>query len=101
MPVTLLPTEQGAALATDRQRGWAGRFTAPKIGIVDNDPTPSSWAFAEELAQMPTSWTRLLDTHHADAGGRCRGCRTQSGPAQPWPCTLYRAAAHARRIASR
>lgn len=58
------------------------------------------WPFAEVLATMPTTWGRLLDRHTAGTDGRCRGCRTQMSAGPPWPCTLYTAAARARRIAS-
>jgi hypothetical protein len=44
-------------------------------------------------------WERVLRTHVVDGHGRCRGCRSQVGPGERWPCTIYRAAAQARRIA--
>jgi hypothetical protein len=58
------------------------------------------WQLPVELARMPDVWGRLLRTHVVDGQGRCRGCRSQVGPGERWPCTIYRAAAQARRIAA-
>jgi hypothetical protein len=52
------------------------------------------------LAEVPEVWSTLLTRHTIDAAGRCRDCRSQVGPGERWPCTLYRLAASARRIAS-
>lgn len=57
------------------------------------------WELPEVLAGMPEVWSTLLDRHTVDERGRCRGCRSQVGLGERWPCTLYRAAAQARRIA--
>ncbi|GAA5118690.1 hypothetical protein [Pseudonocardia adelaidensis] len=58
------------------------------------------WPFAVELAAMPRVWGALLDLHVSGRDGRCLGCRSQVRIAPYWPCTLYRAAARARRIAA-
>jgi hypothetical protein len=42
---------------------------------------------------------KLLRIHVVGPDGRCRGCHSQMGRGEEWPCTLYRAAARARRIA--
>ncbi len=76
-------------------------MTISRVDSNQKEPVEERWALAEVLAEMPIVWRRLLDAHHADATGRCRGCRTQSGPAIPWPCTLYCAATAAGRIATR
>jgi hypothetical protein len=65
----------------------------------DEEPQPD-WPFAVELAAMPEVWSALLQLHVSGRDGRCRGCRSQVGIAPHWPCTLYRAAAQARRIAA-
>jgi hypothetical protein len=58
------------------------------------------WQLPVELAVMPEVWSALLSTHVLGPDGRCRGCRSPVGPGRVWPCTLYVAAARARRIAS-
>ena len=41
------------------------------------------------VTQDPNSWRRLMAAHTADAGGRCRACRSAaSGAAPVWPCGL-------------
>lgn len=57
------------------------------------------WQLPQELAGMPSVWRSLLAGHVADADGRCRGCRSQTGAGSKWPCTLYRAAAQAQLLA--
>jgi hypothetical protein len=56
------------------------------------------WQLPVVLAEMPEVWAGLLRAHTIGGDGRCRGCRSPVGPGQRWPCTLYRAAAQARRI---
>jgi hypothetical protein len=68
--------------------------------VPEDEETPPDWPFAVELAAMPEVWGRLLHLHVNGRDGRCRGCRSQVGIAPHWPCTLYRAAAQARRIAA-
>lgn len=60
----------------------------------------AGWQFPVVLSVMPDVWARLLEDHCADASGTCRACRSQVRPAERWPCSLYRAAAQARRIAA-
>jgi hypothetical protein len=67
---------------------------------VREDEELRDWPFAVELAAMPEVWAALLWLHVGGRDGRCRGCRSQVGIAPHWPCTLYRAAAQARRIAA-
>ena len=65
----------------------------------DEEPCPD-WPFAAELAGMPEVWRALLELHVGGRDGRCRGCYSQVRVAPRWPCTLYRAAVQARRIAA-
>jgi hypothetical protein len=51
---------------------------------IDEEPQ-AEWPFAVELAAMPEVWRALLELHVSGRDG---------------PCTLYRAAAQARRIAA-
>lgn len=66
----------------------------------ENEGPPAQWGLAVQIAAMPEVWTALLRLHVAGRDGRCRGCHSQVRAAPHWPCTLYRAAAHARRIAT-
>jgi hypothetical protein len=68
---------------------------------VQQDEEPrAEWRFAVELAAMPEVWRALLKLHVGARDGRCRGCHSQVRVGPRWPCTLYRAAARARRIAT-
>ncbi len=58
------------------------------------------WELPKLMAAMPGVCEGLLNTHVADANGRCRGCDSQVRIAERWPCTLYRAAEQGRRIAA-
>jgi hypothetical protein len=60
----------------------------------------AEWGLAIELAAMPDVWQALLERHVRGPDGRCRGCHSQVRTAPHWPCTLYCAAAQARRIAA-
>jgi hypothetical protein len=66
---------------------------------IDEEPQ-AEWPFAVELAAMPEVWRALLELHVSGRDGRCRGCHSQVRSAPHWPCTLYRAAVQARRIAA-
>jgi hypothetical protein len=67
--------------------------------VQDDEEPGAEWRLPVELAAMPEVWRTLLERHVSGRDGRCRGCRSQVRTAPRWPCTLYRAAAHARRIA--
>lgn len=56
---------------------------------------------AAVLAAMPAVTARLLADHRDDGRGRCTGCTTPGTgtPRAEWPCTLYRLAREAQRIA--
>ncbi|TQM45657.1 hypothetical protein FB388_3057 [Pseudonocardia cypriaca] len=45
-----------------------------------------------EAAEIITGWPRVRDrlraVHVPDAGGRCRGCTSQTRTAPEWPCAL-------------
>jgi hypothetical protein len=53
---------------------------------------------ADVMADMPGVWRRLLAAHVADRLGRCRGCRSDTGSGERWPCSLHRIAAEAQRL---
>jgi hypothetical protein len=53
---------------------------------------------ADVMADMPGVWRRLLAAHVPDRLGRCRGCRSDTGSGERWPCSLYRIATEARRL---
>ena len=59
---------------------------------------PPGSVMAEQLAEMPGVWRRLLAEHAADRLGRCTTCRNASGSGVRWPCTLQQIAVQARRI---
>jgi hypothetical protein len=68
--------------------------------VQEDEEGPAEWGLAVELAGMSEVWRRLLELHVSGRDGRCTGCRSPVRAAPHWPCTLYRAAAHARRIAA-
>jgi hypothetical protein len=65
---------------------------------VTNSHAPGT--LAEEMANLPEVWRRLLATHVADRHGRCAACRDSSGPGERWPCSLYSVAEEAQRVHS-
>lgn len=83
-PPTRLPTP--AALVATTFRAAASMSQQPE-------------SFGAVLAQAdPGVWRALLAAHTADAAGCCTRCRRASGPAERWPCRLWDAAEHARRL---
>ncbi len=56
---------------------------------------------ADVMADMPGVWRRLLAAHVPDRLGRCRGCRSDTGSGERWPCSLHRIASEARRLHDR
>ncbi|MBV9920018.1 MAG: hypothetical protein JOY78_04060 [Pseudonocardia sp.] len=56
--------------------------------------TDARWHLAvEALARMPELAHRLVEVHHADEKGYCRGCTVPGGTLfVRWPCGLYRLA---------
>jgi hypothetical protein len=53
---------------------------------------------ADVMADMPGVWRRLLAAHVPDRLGRCRGCRSDTGSGELWPCSLHRIAKEAQRL---
>jgi hypothetical protein len=64
-------------------------------------PPPETVSMAEVMAGMPGVWRRLLEAHVPDRLGRCRGCRSDTGSGERWPCSLYRIASDAQRLHDR
>ena len=58
----------------------------------------TSVPMADVMADMPGVWRRLLAAHVPDRLGRCRGCRSDTGSGERWPCSLHRIATEARRL---
>ncbi len=56
---------------------------------------------ADVMADMPGVWRRLLAAHVPDRLGRCRGCRSDTGSGERWPCSLHRIATEAQRLHDR
>jgi hypothetical protein len=73
-----------------------GPITAGATSEVPDRPTAGS--MADVMADMPGVWRRLLAAHVPDRLGRCRGCRSDTGSGERWPCSLYRIASEARRL---
>jgi hypothetical protein len=71
-------------------------------GLGGSGPAPPAAAtalpMADVMADMPGVWRRLLAAHVADRLGRCRGCRSDTGSGERWPCSLHRIAAEAQRL---
>lgn len=63
----------------------------------ESPPVP----MADVMADMPEVWRRLIDDHVPDRLGRCRGCRSDTGSGERWPCSLYRIATQARQVHAR
>ena len=63
-------------------------------------PVPPATAvpMADVMAGMPGVWRRLLAAHVPDRLGRCRGCRSDGGSGERWPCSLHRIAREAQRL---
>jgi hypothetical protein len=55
-------------------------------------------SMADVMAGMPGVWRRLLLAHVPDRLGRCRGCRSNTGSGELWPCSLHRIATEARQL---
>ena len=76
-------------MAGDRDRGVGAEQAAGPATAVP---------MADVMADMPGVWRRLLAAHVADRLGRCRGCRSDTGSGERWPCSLHRIATEARRL---
>ncbi len=62
-------------------------------------PGPAaSGSMAALMADMPGVWRRLLAAHVPDRLGRCRGCRSDTGSGNRWPCSLHQIASEAQRL---
>jgi hypothetical protein len=66
-------------------------------GSSSGEPA-ASVPIADVMADMPGVWRRLLAAHVPDRLGRCRGCRSDTGSGERWPCSLHRIATEARRL---
>lgn len=76
-----------ADVGSERDRGGGS-------GQVPSTVVP----MADLMADMPGVWRRLLAAHVADRLGRCRGCRSDTGSGERWPCSLHRIATEAQRL---
>lgn len=76
--------DPGGGSARDSPRDGDGRVTAVPM--------------ADVMADMPGVWRRLLAAHVPDRLGRCRGCRSDTGSGELWPCSLHRIAKEAQRL---
>jgi hypothetical protein len=69
----------------------------PGDGTSRDGPT-TAVPMADVMAGMPGVWRRLLVAHVPDRLGRCRGCRSDGGSGERWPCSLHRIAKEAQRL---
>ena len=72
-------------------------------GALSDGPGPDAGSteagsMADVMAGMPGVWRRLLIAHVPDRLGRCRGCRSNTGSGELWPCSLHRIATEARQL---
>jgi hypothetical protein len=90
----------GPAVAGDRDRGGGSdRATGvTDVGVPDGGLAATVMPMADVMADMPGVWRRLLSAHVADRLGRCRGCRSDGGSGERWPCSLHRIAEEAQRL---
>ena len=72
----------------------------PTVTEPGNGPA-TSVPMADVMADMPGVWRRLLEAHVPDRLGRCRGCRSDTGSGERWPCSLHRIAREAQRLHDR
>ncbi|HEX8520540.1 MAG TPA: hypothetical protein VF667_13180 [Pseudonocardia sp.] len=82
--------------AAEPGAGGAGG-PARSVGGGPVDPATAS-PMAVVMADMPGVWRRLLEAHVPDRLGRCRGCRSDTGSGERWPCSLHQIATEARRL---
>ena len=75
-----------------------GERDARVNGVDPNGTGGTAVPMADVMADMPGVWRRLLTAHVADRLGRCRGCRSDTGSGERWPCSLHRIAAEAQRL---
>ena len=73
----------------------------PDVGEDPGATAGTAVPMADLMADMPGVWRRLLAAHVADRLGRCRGCRSDTGSGERWPCSLHRIATVARRLHDR
>jgi hypothetical protein len=67
-------------------------------GGASGGGSATSVPLADVMSDMPGVWRRLLAAHVPDRLGRCRGCRSDTGSGERWPCSLHRIATEARRL---
>ena len=70
----------------------------PDVGKDPDGTGGTAVPMADLMADMPGVWRRLLTAHVADRLGRCRGCRSDTGSGERWPCSLHRIATEAQRL---
>jgi hypothetical protein len=86
-----------ASSAVDRRPDGDVTGSSTVDGAVAERPA-AAVPMADVMADMPGVWRRLLAAHVPDRLGRCRGCRSDTGSGERWPCSLYRIATEARRL---
>jgi hypothetical protein len=69
---------------------------SPSLAMTPNDGGVQ--VLAQYLAADDHVWRRLLALHVADSTGHCAGCRSATGGAPVWPCTLHALALEVRAI---
>ena len=72
--------------------------TGPGDDVAGASRPCTSLPMADFIVDIPGVWRRLLAAHVADPLGRCRGCRSDTGPGARWPCSLHRIADEAKRL---
>jgi hypothetical protein len=78
--------------------GGVGRESGSTVAGACEAGSATSVPIADIMAGMPGVWRRLLSAHVPDRLGRCRGCRSDTGSGERWPCSLHRIAAEAQRL---
>ena len=78
---------------TDARQG-----AADPVDGTGRDGPATAVPMADVMAGMPGVWRRLLAAHVPDRLGRCRGCRSDGGSGERWPCSLHRIAKEAQRL---
>ena len=75
-----------------------GDGALPDVPVGPEAGSMEAGSMADVMAGMPGVWRRLLLAHVPDRLGRCRGCRSNTGSGEVWPCSLHRIATQARQL---
>ena len=75
-----------------------GDAALPDVPVGPEAGSTEAGSMADVMAGMPGVWRRLLLAHVPDRLGRCRGCRSNTGSGELWPCSLHRIATEARQL---